>query len=234
MIKVPALKHLIFDLDDTMIDTTGLIIPLAVEETAHAMIDAGLKASVDQVVLFRNSLLKENPRHDFIAATVHHFGTITSASVVQEAGHQTFYTSKETRLRRLKGSLHSQQALQFIEKARNKYQIHVVTSGEQITQLNKLEWAELRSTTNEIHCVSAHQPGAKKAAFQDIMNRTGAHADQYMSIGNRLDIDIAEAKALGWQTCWFRHGEYQNMIPSNLLETPDLTVSNWQELHVLL
>lgn len=234
MITASELKHLVFDLDDTLIDTTGLIIPIAVRETAASMIAAGLKTQVEDVVAFRETFFRRDPRADFILETTKKFGVSTTESAVIEAGQRTFYNSDERRLKLLSGSKHSREAMHFIEKAKAKFHIHIVTSGEPATQLRKIQWADLHGVSESVHCVSAHRAGAKREAFEAVMRQTLDAPATHLSVGNRLDIDIAEARALGWQTCWFRHGEYQYMIPKDRTEIADLTVTNWQELHVLL
>ena len=58
----------------------------------------------------------------------------------------------------------------------------------------------------------------------------GENPRRLLSVGNRLDTDIAPAKKLKWQTCWVRYGEYKNMIPTTGEEQADYVIESLEEL----
>ena len=53
-------------------------------------------------------------------------------------------------------------------------------------------------------------------------------------VGDRLDTDIAPAKALGMATIRFRTGRYRRQKPRSPAETPDVEVSDVQELEAAI
>lgn len=60
-----------------------------------------------------------------------------------------------------------------------------------------------------------------------------APAECFM-VGDRLDTDIAPAKALGMTTVRFRTGRYRHQKPRSPAETPDLEVTDVQELEAAI
>ncbi|MES2855591.1 MAG: HAD family hydrolase [Bdellovibrionota bacterium] len=70
----------------------------------------------------------------------------------------------------------------------------------------------------------------KSQAFAAIMRGTGLPPDRFLSIGNRLDTDVSEAKRLGWKGCWIKYGEYASHTPVDEFETPDFQIDTLLEL----
>ena len=76
-----------------------------------------------------------------------------------------------------------------------------------------------------------YRTGRRKGdAFAAIHHYSKQAPELHLSIGNRLDSDIADAKRLGWKTCWVRYGEHADDRPQNEFETADYTIEGIEEL----
>lgn len=70
--------------------------------------------------------------------------------------------------------------------------------------------------------------------FLRALKRSGGSAESSVMIGDRLDNDIAPAKALGMKTVWIKQGFSAYSSPTRSEEQPDYTISDLMELKNLL
>lgn len=61
--------------------------------------------------------------------------------------------------------------------------------------------------------------------FTSIIKRIGTHEDNYISIGNLYEKDIAPAKAAGLRTIWFNELKIQGNFPM-----ADVIIHDWKQL----
>lgn len=216
-----------FDLDDTLVDTRRLLIPAAARECAQAMIDRGLRAELSQALAERERLHREKPRESVYERLVESFGVREGATPqdVAEAGRLAFHRRDVA-----SGLEPFPAALGLLEILRRKYKLYLVTSGDSGTQLRKIEAFGLSGRFDGVFAVDPSKGERKGDAFAAILRLSGARPDECLSVGNRVDTDIAEAKGLGWKTCWVMQGEYARMLPENELETPDFRVEGLDQL----
>ena len=220
-------SHLVFDLDDTILDTTGVLIPQASAEACAAMIEAGLKADVASCVRVRTELAKSGVRNDVFSEVARHFGVKPSAQEADVAriGSARFYNRKVDPSITLIPA-----AREMLRDLQSRYGLHLVTAGDTATQKAKINALKLHELFDTISVVDTHDGTRKGDAFLSIQNKTGAKPEAYLSIGNRLDAEIADAKKLHWMTCWVRYGEHSGDHPRNEFEKPDFNIESIEEL----
>lgn len=85
-------------------------------------------------------------------------------------------------------------------------------------------------TASAEECVAKPDP----EMFLRALKRSGGLAESSVMIGDRLDNDIAPAKALGMKTVWIKQGFAVYSSPTCSEELPDHTISNLMELKNLL
>lgn len=224
-------KHLIFDLDDTLMDTWGQLVKVALTEACNAMIRAGLKTDIDTAVAFRSALYKEDPRCDFWKALVEKFGVNEGieASAVSEIGDHSFHhRNVKEEIRLFPG------AREMLERLQNSYKVSLVTAGSYKTQTQKVSRLDIEILFTEIYCVDPSQGMTKLDAFRKILNLSSDDAGTYLVIGNRLDHEIRMGKSLGMDTCYMKHGEYIHMSPSCPEEEADFVIGDITDLEHLL
>ena len=219
--------HLIFDLDDTLLDTFGLLVPQASKEACAKMIEQGLAGDIASCLLMREELAQTSARTDLFTNLVNHIGVKNGvdAKHVAKAGFTAFYD------RKVESSIAIFPGLRdVLHDLKDKYGMHLVTSGHPETQEEKLQILELRPLFDTTTIVNTFAHETKENAFRAIAKRTGGSPPRHLSIGNRLDTDIAPAKILHWSTCWVKYGEYARSTPANKFETPDYTLASMKEL----
>lgn len=221
---------LIFDLDDTLIETTNLLTPAATREACEAMVQAGLASSVDECLATRQGQHDFSSAPDFFARVVERFGvnTMIEQAVIADLGRQAFYG------REIKEHLELAPELRAtLQELRRKYQLILLTAGVARTQREKISRLRLTELFHHVLIVEPHRGQFKQDEFIKILSLTGAVPARHLSIGNRLDTDIAPALALGMRGCWVRTGEQARAsaaTSASSLAKPDFSIHSIHEL----
>lgn len=227
-----SFQHLVFDLDDTLLDTYRQLLPEASRESCVAMIGAGLNADLASCLKacdeFRKHQLSHT-RNEMFPHLIDIFGVRGDSSTanIARAGIDAFYNRKDRINPKISLFPH---ALTMLRTMKTRYSLHLVTSGSPETQNEKIRILGIRELFQSIHCVDTLKNERKFSAFSAIMRATNAPPEHHLSIGNRIDTDIAEARRLNWKTCWVRYGEYASRKPQGELETPDFIIDDISEL----
>ena len=222
-VTVRPISHIVFDLDDTLLDTTRLLIPRATREACAAMISKGLDADLEAAV---SAFQKRDgsSRQDMFTTLTELFGVQNDADIadVIQAGHKAFYNREvESDITLVSGA---HEMLLYLRD--EGYHLHLVTQGYRPTQEQKIRLLRVGSLFESITFVDPVKGERKRDAFAQIERTSGGRPGAYLSVGNRIDTDIAEAKLLGWMTCWVRYGEYRDAEPRGANERPDYTIDS--------
>lgn len=193
---------IIFDLDDTLIQTSQFITPWRFEKVLDS--------------LNLENMIKDQILQDLIAC------------------HLKFESSQEAldqvlRLYKLDESLIKQAKLTFnsydpsipvhlfkgvdllLENLKSAYKLVLVTRGHVDQQRLKIEKAGFSEAIFDQIIIVEHKD--KKEAFSTVSS--GYNSNKVFVIGDRVDVDLQPAKALGFKTCLVRQGrgEYQKISP---------------------
>ncbi len=210
-----------FDLDDTLLDTNGRLVPAAAREACQAMIEAGLHAGPAECFVERARYISREPRGDVYRHLIDVFGVHPGSSPgrVADAGFRAFHQRDVgPDLALFEG------ARATLERLAPRYSIYLVTAGDEGTQRQKVSRLGIERLFKRALFVDPSRGQGKTDAFREILRIEGGDPREFLSVGNRVDTDIAMAKKIGWDTCWVRTGEYAHMLPSNPLETPDYEI----------
>lgn len=219
------IKNIIFDLDDTLFDTYGLLVTPATIEACQNMIDNGLNAKLEACITKRKELQKSNLRENIFNKIADHFGvTKNTKEFVAQAGRLAFHR------RRIKEDIKTfPDTKAVLEKLKTKYNLYLVTIGDVNTQDIKIHLLGLASYFTQINIVDINKDPDKRTCFKKILAESKAETTSFVSIGNRIDTDVAFAKELGMQGVLFEHGEYLHLKPQSEFEKPDFKVKNLNE-----
>lgn len=225
--KRAEFQALIFDLDDTLFDTTGLLITPAAHEMAKALKEAGLKGDVPAILSHRKQIIERQPRAEVIDALLDHFGVEEGQSrdKIREAGVSAFYA------RSINEDIHPYLGVpEMLMELKTHYNLYLVTLGSPLTQRRKLELLGLQSFFIKVFYVDISVTRGKQEALAEILLGHAQPSSTFLSIGNRLDTDLAPAKRLGMGTCWVRQGELRHMSATCAEEEPDYQIDRIQDL----
>lgn len=111
-----------------------------------------------------------------------------------------------------------------------KYSLGVIANQAKGLKERLIEWGILPYFSA---VASSWEAGASKpdpALFRYALSLAGCAPEEAFMIGDRLDNDIAPAKALGMKTVWLRQGFGALQIPKKPEYTPDYTIDSLTEL----
>ncbi|PIQ28641.1 hypothetical protein COW36_12285 [bacterium (Candidatus Blackallbacteria) CG17_big_fil_post_rev_8_21_14_2_50_48_46] len=221
-----SLRALIFDLDDTLIDTHGQLVYQAHWQACLAMHAAGLQISPAELMQTRQNLLLQHPRAEINALLAAHY-QCQSQAVIQ-AGFETYFNPHLTELDLFPGT----RAL--LENWAQNYALFLVTSGYEKTQKRKVELLKIAPFFQGIHFVDIKDKNGKYKAFYELQTSLGGENHEFAVIGDRINNEIVAGNQLGMTTVWIRHGECAHILPQNKLEEPDFTLNHVRELPEIL
>lgn len=198
---------IIFDLDDTLIDTTGSITPVKLEHALVKMVEAGLNVGNFDEAL---DILK---RLDTAAES----GSQTLLEFLEIINGDKRYF--EIGQAELYGQLPSDfpvypldQALEVLEELGAQHQLALVSMGKPEQQLLKLKNAGIDSTIFSKMIIS--EDCDKKPHYKTILDELGFTPLQTVVCGDRVGRDLLPAKELGCITVQMQWGRGLNSTNS--------------------
>ena len=211
---------IIFDLDDTLIDTSGCITPIQLERALERMMKAGLEVSDESEAL---ELLK---RLDQTAGSARE--ALSEFLEIMD-GKEEFYSLGEEVIY---GDfpvdmtvLPLDDVLTSLEELKDLHKLALVTVGKKDLQLKKMEKAGIDFTLFSKIIVSEDRH--KKPHYQMIMEELGFMPKETIVCGDRVVIDLAPAKELGLKTIHMRSGRGLNHHSS---ESVDFAVTEFKHI----
>lgn len=186
---------IIFDLDDTIVDTFNtLIIPL--EKKASQAIAAEIHRYPETVI--ENMLIKQRKNSPSkICDSIQTF--------YAEDGKKAVDIYKNTIKNFDISELNcSKKMFSMLHRTNTKFRTVLLTEGSERIQKEKIEHLHLAVYFDSIIIVPS---GRKEDALRKIQNEFGVSPELCVVVGNRLDNEIRVARRLGMRMLWVEHGE---------------------------
>lgn len=214
-VEIPVrVQAIVFDLDDTLIDTTGLLLGPANAEAAEAMVAAGLRATREGVAAVRLDMSRGGAGQDVDLLTARRFG---GGEEIARAGRDAFYRRRIESLEPLPG------VPDLLLRLRRDRRIFLVTAGDPETQRRKVEIAGLAPLFDEIRCVGLRLED-KESAIRDLLATSGTEPGEAVVVGDRVDAEIEAGRRIGCWTVLVRRGEGRWLVPAGPLQRPHHTI----------
>ena len=212
---------IIFDLDDTLVDTTGSILPHRRKRALRAMVDAGLEIESFEKALSAFDVCDENSESS--SATLKKF--LGKQKKFYAIGYEKIYASDlfdfpiQT----------TPSAFEVLQQLQNHHKLALVTYGIEAVQKAKMKKTGLDSRFFSTIVVT--KSGNKKPHYQTIFEAFGGPASDVIVVGDRIASDLTPAKELGFRTVQIKWGRGKNSEPHPQV---DYTINNLKELMPLV
>lgn len=209
------------DLDDTLLDTAGLLLGPARLEAGAAMVAAGLPGTATEAAEALARLARERPGGNPFEALAEEKGADPLRSGV--AGWGAFYRRKvPDRMPLVAGA---EAALRDL-RARGAL-LFLVTFGDVPTQEAKVRATGVAALVDQVVYEPLAAASDKGRTFREICQRRGLDPRRCAAVGDRPDAEIAAARRLGMRAIRVRHGEHERFEPRAPEEAADATVPDF-------
>ncbi len=199
---------IIFDLDDTLVDTSGCVTYYKLGDALEAMVKEGLELSDfnQGLELFRRLNETASSAKEALAEFIELVG---AEPLFFEIGMKTIYESdlSDLPLFPLEG------AIEVLSLLRNYHRLALVTVGSASIQMQKLKKAGIDSSVFSKILIT--QDLDKKPLYQQILDEFGTPSKEVLVCGDRISRDLTPARQLGFKTVLMKWGRGLNAkLPS--------------------
>lgn len=221
-----TIRALIFDLDDTLMDTFGQLVPEAHRQACIAMQEAGLDVPLEELLSTRWELIRQQPRaevNQLLAAAYD-----CALPEVVQAGIDTYFNPAFDTLEPFPG------VREMLLALRQQYHLFLLTSGIPEAQQRKVKALRFEDYFHELLYAPLAQERAKYHAIKGLVQRHALDFGEMVVIGDRITNEIVAGNQLGCYTIWIQQGECLGILPETPDETPDLKTSRILDIPQLL
>lgn len=217
-------KAIIFDLDDTIVDTfTSLITPLEMK-AATEMVAAGMcKSDPERVVALILQLRKDDPERIEEILLREFPMAAGNALAVRRAVFANATPDKLTI---------DPQVKHMIQGLSSRFDLYLVTTGPPEFQRKKVEQLRIGELFRDVVVLASDSEETKESWLESLIRGRcqhkyypGYYPKSVIVIGNRLDNEIQAGNKLGMTTIWVKSGEGSGLIPNNKTGQPTATIS---------
>lgn len=214
------IKAIAFDLDDTLLDTTGILTPKASEHAFKILQKHGLNLTLIECENFRREKIKTTSHRDVFLQLAENFGTSQTQQAVSLANSAFYHPEIPETLPLLPG------ALENLQKLQQDYALYLVTAGFFEAQIGKVKALNIDPFFKKIFVVDSMKKERKYAAFSEIVKLENIQNEELLCIGNSLSSEIKDARLLGAHACFFEFGEERTQYPTDTQLQPHYKTNN--------
>lgn len=205
---------MIFDLDDTLYDCLTQCVGPAHREAAKAMVEAGARATVEEVLDARLAL--SGLERDVDSAVAATFRAVQPVRVA-EAGRRAFYDRDPGAL------VPFPFALEVVRRVRAVARVVLLSSGHPPTQRRKIVALGFEGAFDEVVLDEVLGRAAKEEVLRRWLAQAELPAAAVLVVGDRPDNEIAAAQRIGMHALRIRGGEFATRpTPPGVPESSDV------------
>ncbi|HEX8177305.1 MAG TPA: HAD hydrolase-like protein [Pyrinomonadaceae bacterium] len=223
--EAQRVEAIVFDLDDTIVDTFKLLIEPLESEAATAMLAASTpEADAGQITELILRLRRDAPeRVDELLAQ--NLPWLTEEAL--EARRSVFAHASLD-------NLHIEPPVrEMLQELSTRYDTYLLTVGRADFQNRKLDRLSIRGLFKAITVLPPHSEETKERWLSSLTG-SGYRAESVIVVGNRLDNEIRAGNRLGMVTVWVRRGEGSGLVPCDETGEPDYVISDIAEFPEIL
>ncbi len=208
-----VIKALIFDLDDTLLDSTTQMRWRGIDSACQAMCAAGfeMKHSTCSARLTKNSL-------ELLSVKKAIEKLCKDDKRLIRIGYDAYHDFDVDGI-----TLHDG-VREMLEIFRKRYALALLTSGDTSLQKKKVAELRLENLFDIIRYDDRNADGTKKDALAAIAKNLRLEPQQCIVIGDRIDNELRYGKELGMKTVLVKAGPYAGLEPACDEEKPDYTI----------
>jgi FMN phosphatase YigB (HAD superfamily) len=218
-------KVIVFDLDDTLVDTFNQLIEPLERQAAHEMIAAGIAASnFDRIVQIILQARKDQP--DKIEEILRR--EFPQAEKAIEARRAVFANASPDKL------TIEPEVKRMLQELRGLYEIYLVSTGPLEFQNRKINQLGIGDLFLKAEVLESGSELTKEKWLARLAQKHQYDKASMVVVGNRLDNEIQAGNRLGMITVWVKRGEGSGVTPCKETGEPDYVISDIKDFPGLL
>lgn len=225
------IKLIVFDLDDTLFDSTSTVGKQGYILAAKAMVGAGIPATWQKVhYLFLTLMKKIGPYATKANREICHAFGITDEAAIERicAGAEEAYDLAPVKDIKLFPGTRP-----LLTRLKRLHTLVLVSTGKEKRQQEKIRKLNIGKFFDFI-CVTDGKSRTKSSCLRQVLEMYHFSPRQVCVVGDRIDSEIRYANELGMISIRVRHGKYKTLQPQGPLERPMYTISRITELERVL
>ena len=200
-----AIRAVFLDLDDTLLDTAGILLGPARLEAGAAMVAAGLPGTAEEAAAGLTRIARERPGGNPFETLAEERGA--DPMRVGIAGWGAFFKrAVPDHMPLVDGAAAGLQALRS-----RGIRLFLVTFGDPPTQDAKVRATGVAALVDRVHFEPLGPVADKGRTFRLFCEQEGLDPRDCAAVGDRPDAEIAAGRALGMFTIRVRRGEHAAM-----------------------
>lgn len=219
------IKLIIWDLDDTLLDTTKDIVPAALKDILQEWKKLDPQLSEKKFHERREQLLPFHSNREIFKILVSEFSFKDSQKALDIAIDFFYFPRLNHPFDLLPGALDNLKTLR-----QKKYQQILLTAGDEKVQMKKVEGVGIRDYFSNIFVADKNKNSEKDAFFSKFPGIFSVQTQEILSIGNRRQSEIRHAKLAGCHTCLFHYGEHVHEPIEVEADKPDFQVTEHKDV----
>lgn len=232
------IKAIVFDLDDTLVDTFKCLIEPLEDLAARKMVRAGLGESDHELVAPKLVQLRMRHPDRMEEAIRQSFPQITEQVIeAWRSVHANLSLSKIRALNVLQPETEkleapltqykiSAEVQEMLKNLAASYDLYLLTTGSPDYQNQKIDYLDVREffRDDRIIILNSGSEKTKEDRLRELKDEHGYRADTIVVVGNGLDHEIRAGNKLGMYTIWVAWGEGRSMEPADPKDKPKKTI----------
>lgn len=224
----PPLRAVFLDLDDTLLDTAGILLEPARLEAGAAMVAKGLSGTAEEAARDLARLARERPGEEPFALLAEERGV--DPVRVGLAGWGAFHRRAVPESLPLLDGVRETLG----ELRRRGVRLLLVTFGDPPTQEAKIRATGAGELVDRVVYEPLGPRADKGRAFRELLAAEGLEGAACLAVGDRPDGEIAAGRRNGMRTVRIRRGEHEALDPRGPEEDADHTVATFREAAAIL
>ncbi|MBW2999209.1 HAD-IA family hydrolase [Candidatus Woesearchaeota archaeon] len=219
------IKAVIFDLDDTLLDTTGQVIVKGHVKALKEMVKLGLPISFDEAVKLMEKLKKEKGEDIKALHKVCSELKFDNEEVLN-IGLDIYHNYWDDDVKLFPDTIPT------LEELKQKgLKLVLVSHGRKERQNMKIDVLGIRQYFDFVFIDGNNEKGKY---FSEAMEKLNLNPDEIIVVGDKITAEIKEANSLGITTVRMLHGRRSKLKPADKLETADYEIKNIKEVLELI
>lgn len=232
---------IIFDLDDTLIDTSSILIPHKIQQCINEINDSGLIHNNFQEDFSKNI---EEYNNELLDLCMNSSDGATALNCFLSKLNLNGYLSKDSSkllLEKCKGIYYSSPskeiefkemggAKELINSIKDEHDLIIITKGHPETQLQKI--SSLKLEPNSFKKIVMTQNYDKTEHYENIMKEFNQKPENILVCGDKFNTDLLPAKNLRMKTVHARFGRGK-LVPKESIDS-DYSIENLFEMKEII